>query len=237
MSTTTYNNGGFSDQIIRNLCVSAIADKHKLFVDYSNYDKIKLLGIYLHGGPLKYEKTEIVNDDNFFDVLNSDSIDYNINADDSFFQTKEISNYLYTYLQKRENKRLILPFNEFNKRHGNNNDCFVHVSDGTSNLVFEYYDKVLSEISFDNLYISCVNSNDDVVQQIMNKYQNSSVLSYEESDTIKFASTNKYVILSSGSLSAVIGYVSYDSTVYYPDYENTGNGGLLSIPTWNKIEY
>lgn len=237
MSTTTYNNGGFADQIIRNLCVSTIADKHKLFVDYSNYDKIKLLGIYLHGGPLKYEQTEIVNDDNFFDVLNADSIDYNINADESFFQTKEISNYLYDYLQKRENKRYIVAFNGYNKRYGNNNDCFVHVSDGTSNLAFEYYDKVLSEISFDNLYISCADSNNDVVQQIMNKNLNSSVLSYDELYVIQFASTNKYVILSTGSLSAVIGYISYDSTVYYPDYENTENGGLLSIPTWNKIEY
>ena len=38
MSTTTSSNGRLGNQIIRNLAVSIIAEKHNLYVNYCNYD-------------------------------------------------------------------------------------------------------------------------------------------------------------------------------------------------------
>ena len=40
MSTTTSLNGRLGNQIIRNLAVSIIAEKHNLYVNYCNYDLI-----------------------------------------------------------------------------------------------------------------------------------------------------------------------------------------------------
>ena len=45
MTTTTSYNGRLGNQIIRNLAVSLIAEKHNLYVNYSNNVLIKQLGI------------------------------------------------------------------------------------------------------------------------------------------------------------------------------------------------
>ena len=44
----TINNGRLCNQIIRNLAVNNIAEKHNLYVDYVNNDKILELGIELY---------------------------------------------------------------------------------------------------------------------------------------------------------------------------------------------
>jgi len=70
-------------------------------------------------------------------------------------------------------------------------------------------------------------------------YQNLILIDYDEIDTIKFASTCKYIILSYGSYSAIIGYLSFYSIIYYPEYnyKKIWCGNMLSIDGWNKINY
>ena len=69
--TTTKPNGRLCNQIIRNLCTSIIAEKQNLFVTYSSYDRITLLGIPLFIGTQKYDNTIMLTDDNFFSILNN----------------------------------------------------------------------------------------------------------------------------------------------------------------------
>ena len=88
MSFTTEHNGRFANQIFRNLAVSIIAKKHDLHVVYSNYSLIKKIGMDLFIGNNKYQKTIKLTDENYFEILQKDVIDFNIDANDGYFQTK-----------------------------------------------------------------------------------------------------------------------------------------------------
>jgi len=63
---TTIEYGRLGNQIIRNLAVSLIAQKHDLKVNYSNKDKIAKLGIELFSGSNVYETPEYLKDSNYF---------------------------------------------------------------------------------------------------------------------------------------------------------------------------
>lgn len=63
------------------------------------------------------------------------------------------------------------------------------------------------------------------------------MIDYNEILTLQYASTCKNIILSHGTFSAIIGYLSFYSNVYYPeyDYNNMWFGDIFSINGWNKI--
>ena len=67
--TSAGNNGRLGNQIIQNLAVSLIAEKHDLKVNYSNKDTIAKLGIELFSGTNVYEKTEYLKDSNYFSIF------------------------------------------------------------------------------------------------------------------------------------------------------------------------
>ena len=119
-TTTTEENGRLGNQIIRNVCVSYIARKYDIKVEYSSFSRIVcLLGIPLFAHGKNTYPTEIVlNDDNFFSYLfpgggGGDGA-HNIDANASYFQTKEISCFLYSrFFQSPEVKRSVQSKNPF----------------------------------------------------------------------------------------------------------------------------
>ena len=102
-----------------------------------------------------------------------------------------------------------------------------------------YYLKTITSIEFDNLYISTDSITHPIIHQIIQKYPNTKIIEYNEINTIQFASTCKHIILSHGSFSAVIGYLSFFSTVNYPEYEPTKiwYGDMFSINNNNWIKH
>ncbi len=243
MSKTTNKNGRLCNQIIRNLCVSLIAEKNNLYVEYANYKLIQELGINLFIGENKFKKKIKINDTNFFEILNSyeNKLQSNIDADSSYFQTKEITNFLYSYLHQDKNKQQIIEANTFKDEYNNNNDCFIHIRLGdvaNNNPGLEYYLEALSRITFDNIFIASDDVNHSIIKDICAKYPITKVINFDEKKTIQFGSTKKYVILSHGSFSAVIGYLSFFSTILYPKYnpEKIWYGDMFTIPGWICIE-
>jgi hypothetical protein len=90
---------------------------------------------------------------------------------------------------------------------------------------------------FDKIYIATDDPNHPIIIAIQNKYRETTLIEYGIIQTIQFASTCKYIILSHGSFSAVIGYLSFFSDVYYPEYDDKKRwcGDMFSIGEWNKI--
>jgi len=241
MTTTTSINGRLGNQIIRNLAVSLIAKKHNLFVNYSSYDLIKKLGIDLFIGEKKYNDIINLTDENFFIMLEKDIINSNLDPNNNYFQTKEITNYLYNYLQNDNIKTNIINANEFKDRFNNNNDLFIHIRLGDVskfNPGYNYYVKAISQIQYDNIYISTDDKDNSLIKQIMDFYPKIKLIEYDEIKTIQFATTCKNIILSHGSFSAVIGYLSFFSKIYYPEYQpdKMWYGDMFSINGWNKID-
>jgi hypothetical protein len=237
--TTTIENGRLGNQIIRNLAVSLIAEKYNLYVEYCNKSLINDLGINLFIGKEKFNNMITIDDNNYFSIYNCSKLESNLDPNSNFFQTKDITNFLYNYLHKDEIKSNIINKNEFNNRYNANNDLFIHIrltDIAHYNPGVNYYIKTIKTINFDNLYISSDEPTHAIIQEIIKQDPTSIIIKYDEIKTIHFASTCKHIILSHGSFSAVIGYLSFYSTIHYPEYElnKLWYGDMFSIDGWVK---
>lgn len=240
MSSTVGNNGRLGNQILRNLAVSLIAEKFNLKVTYVNKDLIHRLGIHLFTGTNTYNTIQPLTDDNYFTIYNGDHLNSDLNPNQSYFQTKEITNFLYNYLHKI--KSTIIEKNPFQQRYNKNNDLFIHIRLGDvrdKNPGIRYYLNTIKIIQFDNLYISTDEKNHSIVKTLLKMYPNAKIITSDEITTFQYASTCKHIILSHGSFSAVIGYLSFFSSIYYPEYDlnNVWYGDMFSINNWIKMSY
>jgi hypothetical protein len=94
-------------------------------------------------------------------------------------------------------------------------------------------------LSFENRYISSDSIDDDICRQLIQKY-NLSIIDLDEVDTILFACTCHKFILSSGTYSWLIGFLSMccsenPSIIYYPKIKKIWHGDIFVYPEW--IEY
>jgi len=239
MTSTTSTNGRLGNQIIRNLATSFIAEKNNLYVSYSSHTSIENLGIQLFVGTRKFNSQILLTDDNYFDIL-SKPVETNLNPNQAYFQTKKIMDIIYKHLHQESVKNLIISKNPFKERYTRNNDVYIHVRLGDAaiyNPGIYYYKKALSMITFTNIYISTDDSKHEIIRELMRCYPSSILVHRDECATIQFASTCKHLILSNGSFSAMIGYLAFYSTIYYPEYDlnKCWHGDMFSISTWNKI--
>jgi len=218
MSITTEKNGRLCNQIIRNLSLSILAKKYDLYVKYSNYDNINnKLGIELFIGNKKYDKTIIINNDNYMNYFNN-NIENNSNLDfmKAHFQSEEISSILNNHL--RNNMKNIINKNPYKERYKNNNDIFLHIrlDDAKKyNMGIDYYLHCIKLLEYDNIYIASDNFNDELIEKIKTLYPEVIFFNKNPIETIQFGSTCKNIILSHGTFSAVIGYLGFFSNIYF----------------------
>ena len=239
---SSIENGRLGNQVIRSLAVCIIAEKHDLNVTYDNYDFIsEQLGIFLYSGKNTYPNTIVLDDNNYFHILNHSELVYNLNPNMNYFQTREISQLINNYLHRHDIKANIISKNPFQDRYNNNNDLYIHIrlTDASQwNPGVHYYLNSISKIKYDNIYLSSDDIHHDIIKQIMNLYPQVNIILYDEIRTIQFASTCKHIILSHGSFSATIGNLAFFSNIYYPKFETNKiwYGDMFSIDGWTKIE-
>lgn len=236
----TGSEGRLCNHIIRALAANFISKQRNLQFNYGEYyDKMKSFGITLFNGTMTYGIEEDITDKNIMMYLNNNIPNFkNINVNTSYFQTKDFSNYLYTYYQNTINQQSIINANIFKDRYNNNNDVFIHIRLGDVahlNQGFNYYDKILKQLSFENGYISSDDIKHLICQELINKY-NLKIIDYNEVETIMFGSTCKTIILTGGSFSYIIGLFSFYSKVYYMKGFNTWYPAeLFFIDDWTEI--
>jgi len=238
--STVLAHGRLGNQIIRNLAVSLVANKHNLKVNYCNNDLINKLGIELFSGNNVYNSVIKLYDDNYFSIYNCNDLSSNLDSYGSFFQTKDITTFLHDYLHTDKIKLNIINKNPFKSRYNTNNDLFIHIrlaDVADKNPGINYYLNTIKIINFDNLYISTDETTHNLVNTLIKIYPNAKLINYDEITTFQFASTCKYIILSHGSFSAIIGYISFFSIIYYPEYDlnKIWYGDMFSIKNWIKM--
>lgn len=249
MSTTTTKNGGLCDQIIRNLCMSFLAQKFDLYVDYSNHETIvNDLGIKLHKGIHSFSQTKSICNNDFMRFLHDISYnDCNLNLNGDYFQEEEITNILYRHLNEETNRNEIMIHNEFKERYHNNNDLFIHIPLSNSapyNSGLIYYMNAISSVQsqsgFNKIFLATDSLEHPIVVKICENFEDVEVLELTDVQVIQFGSTCKNVVLSFGSFSAVIGYFSFFSNVYWSDCYRPfkcGPRGLFSGKNWNLLSF
>ncbi len=237
--TYVQEHGRMGNTVIRNLAISFIAKKFDLKVTYWRHAELERLGIDLFSGSREYpQKLEIV-DDNYFSIYRRDTLEYNLDCPD-YYQRKEIADLLYDHLHSKEVKEKIMESNPFYIRYNQNNDLFIHIRLGDVpqyNPGVHYYLEMMKRIQFDHVFISTDSPDHPMVQQILQEYPKAMLFLQDEVTTFQFASTAKHVLLSNGTFSAIIGYLAYYSTVYYPEYRYIWHGDMFSIPSWNRVSF
>jgi hypothetical protein len=237
----TGSEGRLCNHIIRAHAASFIAKQRNLKFNYGQYfDIMKQLGINLYTeGQMTYKLEQHISDIDIMSYIKSTiPIFRNIYLNRSYFQTKDFSIYLYNYYQKTENQQSIINSNKFKDRYKNNNDVFVHIRLGDvtdKNPGFFYYDKALSQISYENGYIASDDLNHQICKNLIEKYK-LKPLHYDEINTIMFGSTCKNIVLTGGSFSYVIGLFGFFSKIYYlKSFNNWFPAELFFIPSWSEI--
>jgi hypothetical protein len=206
---------------------------------------MRRLGIPCFCGTNSYPSSIVVNEGNYLSILQSDECASNINTDDAYFQTNEVTVRIYDYLRRESVKTSICSINPFSSRYDANNDLFIHIrltDVARFNPGLGFYSSVLASIPFDNLYIASDDLDHEIPQTLLKSNPGAQLVTYDDVRTIQFGSTCRHVIVSHGSFSAVIGYLSFYSTVHYPDYGTSKRGthadmgiwfgDMFSIPGW-----
>jgi hypothetical protein len=240
---TTERNGRLCNQIIRNIAFSFIAKRFDYYVEYSNDELIKKLGIELYSGKNKYNESIILDDHNYFKyLLEETKINKYLNPNIHYFQTEKITDYIYTYLNSEEIKTKIISKNPYNSRYRNNKDIFIHIRLGDAshlNPGINYYLNCINKLDYDRIFIASDSINSTIVKNIRNiNPKKNHIIKYDEINTIQFGSTCKYIILSHGSFSALIGYLGFYSEIFYPNKNiEWCNIGMFTNKGWNPLDY
>ena len=243
----TINRGRLGNTIFRSIAASIICEKFNLKIEYYDYDKINKLGILLFDGENVYNKKKRVKNKNYFKILNKKKIKKNLIFKD-YFQIKETSNLIHKYLNRVDIMNNIINKNNYKQRYNKNNDCFVHIRLGDVakyNPGYDYYNNIIKNLNVDKIYISSDTINHNIIKKLKKQYNNIILFKDNPINTILFGSTCKYVILSYGTFSATIGYLSYYSNVYYfktckkYKWESQDNNYFSNkyskICSWNEI--
>ena len=237
------NHGGrLGNCFFTGMALHFISTKNDLRVEYKMHHKLKALGIFLFSGTKTYNETVSLRDHNFMEFILGPPIYKNISiVNNVWCQTHDFAIYIRDYFNKDEQKQSIMDANIFKNRYNKNRDVFVHIRLGdivkhNYHQPFEYYDKILSQLEFENGYYSSDTSEHPICQELVEKYK---LKKYSEPDekTIMFASTCAYLVLSSGTFTWMIGLFSYFSKIYYPKPHKIWHGDIFIFPEWNRIEY
>lgn len=244
MSIETTGPGRFCNQVIRTSFASILAKKFDLAVDYAFGAELRRLGLELFNGSvvLPGEFTETT-EDAVLDIIEERAppaaTKYNFHNNSCYFQSKRHTALLREWLLAQVDK--IRAANPFAGRYRNNSEAFLHVRLGDVpgyNPGIEYYRAALGRVGGN--ITGCISSDspgNPLVQQLVAEYPGLRIVHTDDLvQLIQFASTFAHVILSHGSFSAVIGFLAFDSTVYYAPYNTIWCGDMFTQPDWVLVE-
>lgn len=175
-----------------------------------------------------------------------------INVDDNNFMELLESEYLtpahYRFVGYYQNKNFILKYGSEIKSLFNltfidtpKDEVFVAYRIGDINgerqmLPIEYYQEALQNINVKNGYITSDTLDHPNVIQLANefnlKFYNKSPL-----ETIDFAKNFNNLVLSEGSFSWWMGFLSSAKNIYYNERPRFWHGDMFVIPEWKSLKY
>lgn len=186
----------------------------------------------LLSGESKYGLVIDVDDNNFMTLLESESL--------------EPAN--YHFIGYYQNKDFILKYGKqikslFNLTFSDipNDKVFVAYRIGDINgerqmLPIEYYQEALTIIGSNGGYITSDTPNHPNVTKLANEF-NLKIYNESPLETIDFAKNFNNLILSEGSFSWWIGFLSSAENIYYNERSRFWHGDIFVIPEWKPLKY
>ena len=218
--------GRLGNTMLQDIGASILAKKHNLKVkNYQNYyDKINL---NLHQGEKTISDNIVqVTDSNVDEILKMKNINCGFEIC-SYFQTS----FFVTNFEKEIKTHFNLN-QEFKK-----NKVFVHIRLGdasSKNPGIKYYEMCLDKLKFDSGYISTDSIDEKMIHKLCEKY-NLSLYENTPGNTILFAKNFDNLVLSGGTFSWWIGFLSQASNILYPKNYLNWHGDIFVNNNWNGI--
>ena len=249
-NTTKIHCARFGNLFFLNMLGHFVSVHNNLKMEYKYEKKFNELGIEFYSGEKTYDEDFTLTDKNFMNFIyenNQTPIEKNIVfTNEMWGHDSDFCFLLDEYFKNTNVRDKIMSTNLFKSRYNknnkvNNNDLYVHVrlddaKDKYNHLTFEYYDKILSQISFDKGYISSDTIKDDICKQLIRKYRLNTIYD-SDIHTLMFGSTCRHIVLSGGTYSWLIGFLGFFSDVYCPaKRRDVWYGDIFVFPTWKKIE-
>ena len=185
-----------------NLAGNFIAKNNDIHVVYENKDLFDRLGIELFkketGDSINKYTSIQLSEDTFMKYMNKQHITHNLRMDNIYCHTKEFSLLLKTYFSDKHIQQDMIDKNIYRDIYKQNNDVFLHIrlDDAMKhNPGEQYYDNILSKLTFTNGYITSDTLHHPICQNLIKKY-NLQTINEDIIETIMFGSTCKYIILS-----------------------------------------
>jgi len=230
---TIKDHGRLGNAIFRNCAASIMSKKFNIKVEkYAKLEKIQILQPRFHQqGTRIFENIITVTGVNFNKILETPSIDYGL--------------YLFYHCQ---NKHFILNYkqeilNQFNLQYDQHHkdDLFVHVRLGDcipNNRVpnLNYYVQAIEQSKFKKGYISSDDPSNEIITYLINKF-NLTLYENKPAETINFAKDFGNLVLSKGTFSWWMGFLSKAGSVLYPKGGPRWHGDIFVFDEWTPIEF
>ena len=128
---------------------------------------------------------------------------------------------------------------KYNQRH--KDDLFVHVRLGDcigKNRVIsaDYYVKAIEQTQFDKGYISSDTPSHEIVTHLMSRF-NLTLYENTPAETINFAKDFGNLVLSKGTFSWWMGFLSKAGSIFYPKGGPRWHGDIFVFDEWTPIDF
>jgi len=223
--------GRMGNNLLQNVGVSILSKKLNLKVDnYINEEQFHKIGLSLNKEGLIKQNYKKYYDSDLEELL---SIRYTNNCGIIYDGTFQYKNFLLNY------RKDILDHFSLNYEFIGNNDAFIHVRLGDVphvNPGLDYYIKALNNINFNKGYISSDSMDHHIVMTLIKQF-NLTPIYMSPIDTINFGKNFNNIILSGGTFSWWIGFLSKAKNIIYPSITPPKwHGDIFVYDEWIGIE-
>jgi hypothetical protein len=221
-----HHQGRLGNILLINAGASIISKKYNLKVQNYNFsDK----SINFYDGDRENENFITLNDSNVFKFLQENEDIHHGIIVDCYFQTSE---FILKYFKQIKEMFSYCKIKEMQ------DNLFIHVRLGDVihlNPGLEYYSYCIENSNFKDGYISSDSPEHPIVLNLIKKYNlklynNNNIL-----DTIFFASSFDNLILSNGTFSWWIGFLSNQKNIFYPIPKIKWHGDIYIFENWSGI--
>lgn len=242
INNTNIHCSRFGNLFFLNMALHFFSMKFNLKSSYKYEKLFTELGIVFYRGRNIYNKNLLLTDYNFVNLLKSNVSPKNIIINnDIWLHTNEFCRIIQNYFDKNKIFDIVQKMNVFKNRYGKNNDLFIHVRLGDvshkTKKLSAYFENLLETIEYNRAYISSDDIESHFVIELCKKYN---LIKFDEKEvkTIMFGSTCKYIVMSGGTFSWLIGFLAptSPSNIYYPDIQDKWYGDIFSFSKWTKID-